>query len=93
MQLQRGARVVNIGPLGKGRWGPYFGGGGGLGAPVVSYAPRPMLLDSFSLAIIVVLVGVSSALYVSAMLHAVVKFGNANVTVDLRIDRKRVSSS
>lgn len=48
-----------IEPLGKNRGGPYLGGGeGGLGVPVVSYAPRPMLVDSFSLAIIVVLVDV-----------------------------------
>lgn len=36
----------------------------------MSYAPRPMLLDSFSLAIIVVLVDVSSASYVSLLFHA-----------------------
>ena len=74
-----GAKVQTIGPLGK-CCGPYFGGGGGLGAPVVSYAPRPMLLDSFSLEIIVVLVGVSSTLYVSTWFHVDFKFGNANVT-------------
>lgn len=67
---------MNVDPLGKSRWGPYFGGGGGLGVPVVSYAPRPMLLDLFSLEIIVVLVDVPSALYVSGLFHGGVKSGN-----------------
>lgn len=67
---------------GKDRRGPYFGGGGGLGVPVVSYAPRPMLLDSFSLAIIVV-IEAWSAFYVSTLLHASAKIGNASVTGQL----------
>lgn len=79
-QLQRWARVVNIDPLGEDRGGPYFGGGGGLGAPVVSYAPRPMLFDSFSLAIIVVLVVVLSVFYVSSLFQADAEIGNTNVT-------------
>ena len=39
----------------------YFGGGGGgLGQPVVSYAPRPMLVDSHSRSIILLVVNVVS---------------------------------
>jgi hypothetical protein len=37
----------------KRRYYRYFGGGGrGFGTPVVSYAPRPMLIDESSLVII-----------------------------------------
>jgi hypothetical protein len=60
----------------------------------VSYAPRPMLLDSFSLAIIVVLMDVSSALYVSSLLHGDAKNGNMHVTGQLtNRPKKRVGCS
>jgi hypothetical protein len=56
----------------------YFGcGGGGLGVPVVSYAPRPMLFACDSL-IIMLLKGASAALYVSDQSHR--RFGNRTRT-------------
>lgn len=52
----------------------YFGGGGGgLGVPVVSYAPRPMLLLSDSLKIMLTVVGLRSALIVSMLFHKKVR--------------------
>ena len=48
-----------------------------------------MLLDSFSLAIIVVLVDVSSGLYISTLFHADAKYNIANVTARLTNRPKR----
>jgi hypothetical protein len=52
----------------------YLGcGGGGFGVPVVSYAPRPMLLASDSL-VIMLLMSVWAALYISNESHSKFKY-------------------
>jgi hypothetical protein len=64
---------------------PYLGGGGGgLGVPVVSYAPRPMLLDSDSLKIMLLMSVLSSALYVSKPFHNKFKYRSFRLTYELR---------
>ena len=51
MILADGARLIVTGPRPSSRYRGFGGGGFGFGTPVVSYAPRPMLMYESSLVI------------------------------------------